>query len=593
MKKSIFFDVECYPNYFLAAFMNTEGKTHHIQILKDNKIDPTSISELKSILDRYQLIGFNSKNYDIPMIMLALKGWSTSELKKASDLIIERRLMYWQTMQVYNIRDPNCDHIDLINVLRGLHGLKKYAANLGYETIEDLPYKPDRHLSLAECHHVREYCINDLKITRFLFNHAKDRIDLRSKITKVDDYRSLSDAQIAEKIIRQKLGIQKPNTVFESVFKYQCPEFLAFNTPELSEYLQELKTTTYPMQLVRSGAKTNPLIRKVSLFNNSYKLGAGGLHSQEKGRTVRSCAEYKIIDIDVTSYYPMIILNNEFTPKHLGRRFLTVYKQLVNDRIAAKNSKDDPDQAVFEKAFKIVINGIFGKFGSKYSAVFSESLLLNVTLTGQLSLLMLIEMLESEGVEVLSANTDGVTCRVPTALIDKFRSVYGQWEEFTGFNLEETAYQVLCNLNVNSYFAVLETGDVKTKGAVFSPFDESSTPSGKIIGDAVIAHIKDNIPIDHYIKSRLSIGNIKEFLFVRSVSGGCKYGEKSLGKVARFYWSRSSDQYIAYCKNDNKVPRSDNSRPLLDIRELKSVDDIDLDRYVEAAYKTLEELESV
>ena len=593
--KQLYFDVECYPNYFLVSLMDNDHKIHNIELL-DGVLTHDDRLILDHVLRNCKLIGFNSQNYDRPMILLALYGSGSAgkrggldvaELKRASDLIIDRRLMFWQTLQIYNINPAKIEHIDIINVLRGLHGLKKYAANLGYETIEDLPYAPDQKLTLEQIDHVRSYCANDLKITKFLYNHVEDRVHLRSQIGKNEDFRSLSDAQIAEKIIRQRLNIQKPNPREEFTFNYRSPDFLEFQDPRLSEYLKELKTKTYPIDLVMGGVKTNPLIHKIKLQGSDYKIGVGGLHSCEKGRVVNADEQHAIIDIDVTSYYPNIIINNGFFPQHLGPRFLTVYKQLVSDRIKAKR---DPDRQVFEKAFKIVINGLFGKFGSKYSAVYSPSLLLNVTLTGQLSLLMLIERLELAGVRVLSANTDGVTCYIRRSELDVFRSVYAEWEKITRFNLEECAYKVLCNLNVNSYFALTENGDVKTKGAVFSPYDESTTPSGKVIGDAVISYVKDKTPIYEYINNRLSAENIKDFLFVRSVTGGCEFKGSRLGKVARFYWSKSSNDALLYCKNGNKVPRSDNSRPLLDVNSLSDIGDLDVDRYVDAAIKTIREL---
>lgn len=63
--------------------------------------------------------------------------------------------------------------------------------------------------------------------------------------------------------------------------------------------------------------------------------------------------------------------------------------------------------------FKIVLNGTFGKLGSKYSFLYSPNLMIQVTITGQLALLMLIEALEAAGISVVSANTDGIVSRCP------------------------------------------------------------------------------------------------------------------------------------------------------------------------------------
>lgn len=60
---------------------------------------------------------------------------------------------------------------------------------------------------------------------------------------------------------------------------------------------------------------------------------------------------------------------------------------------------------------KIQINGTFGKTGSPYSVLFAPTMLIQTTITGQLSLLMLIEWHEIYGIPVISANTDGVVIK--------------------------------------------------------------------------------------------------------------------------------------------------------------------------------------
>ena len=67
---------------------------------------------------------------------------------------------------------------------------------------------------------------------------------------------------------------------------------------------------------------------------------------------------------------------------------------------------------------KIQINGSFGKFGSKYSKLYSPNMLLATTITGQLTLLMLIEQLELNNIPVISANTDGLEYYCPRDKID-------------------------------------------------------------------------------------------------------------------------------------------------------------------------------
>lgn len=104
--------------------------------------------------------------------------------------------------------------------------------------------------------------------------------------------------------------------------------------------------------------------------------------------------------------YPATIINNKYYPHHLGKELLIAYEQQFKKRISLKPlTKTDKSAAAIADALKLVLNGVYGRLGSKESWLYDKKTLLSVTLTGQLSLLMLIEMLEAEGIHVIVANT--------------------------------------------------------------------------------------------------------------------------------------------------------------------------------------------
>ena len=100
----------------------------------------------------------------------------------------------------------------------------------------------------------------------------------------------------------------------------------------------------------------------------------------------------------------VLIINCCCYPEHLGSEFITVYQDIVRERVNAKKSGDKAKA----QALKIPINATFGKFSDRYSRFYSPFLSPKITVTGQLSLLMLIEKLEENGIKVISANTDGI-----------------------------------------------------------------------------------------------------------------------------------------------------------------------------------------
>jgi DNA polymerase elongation subunit (family B) len=94
--------------------------------------------------------------------------------------------------------------------------------------------------------------------------------------------------------------------------------------------------------------------------------------------------------------------------------------------------------AVEADSKKITLNGSFGKFGSKYSSLYSPQLLLQTTITGQLSLLMLIEELELNGIRVVSANTDGIVTYYHESQIPTLQDILFNWEIQTSYTLEQS-----------------------------------------------------------------------------------------------------------------------------------------------------------
>lgn len=108
---------------------------------------------------------------------------------------------------------------------------------------------------------------------------------------------------------------------------------------------------------------------EIRINDGVYRLGIGGLHSSESSVAHLADDEYVLIDRDVTSYYPAIIIGQNLHPPQMGKAFQQVYKRIVARRIEAKRvgNKVEAD------SLKITINGSFGKFGSKWSGTVCPS----------------------------------------------------------------------------------------------------------------------------------------------------------------------------------------------------------------------------
>lgn len=625
------FDVECYRNFFYVAFKClANGKFVAFERSPDCDFPEM---KLRWMLWRFCLVGFNSNSYDIPMVELAAKGLSCNELKEASDFIIKsgqnygtKKVTPFDIEKKYRIQIGKYNHIDIFNVCPVNGGvsanpasLKLYAGRLHAARMQDLPF-PESHILTAEdAAIVRPYCCNDLANTELLFNELAPEIKLRMEMSEEYgiDLRSKSDAQVAEAVINSELQKvlgyypRKPTLAADLVLQYNAPDFISYRSQQLRDMFEVIKNARFYLDGLGSPIMPDEIDKlKVKIGSSVYKLGMGGLHSTEKKTAHKATDEIILADNDVESFYPRIILNQRLFPSHLGEAFLQVYNSIVETRIHAKNeaakAKKAGDKAGAKRwktiadSLKITINGSFGKLGNKYSTLYAPQLMLQVTITGQLVLLMLIEMLEEAGISVISGNTDGIVSKYHKDRHNEVRAIIAEWEKRTNFKTEETRYAAVYSRDVNSYVAVkTESGDaearflderlgVKTKGAYCERGSAlnsilSKNPEALICSDAVISFLKNGTPVEKTIKE---CKDVRRFVSVKNVKGGGEKNGQYLGKVVRWYYPKGEAGYIAYLGSGNKVGKTDGARPLMDLPEALP-DDINYEWYINEAVEML------
>ncbi len=659
-------DTECYTNFWLCKFRNhATGELRDFALMPGGRLD---IVGLSMMLGTAQIITFNGMGYDIPMITLALSGVDCLTLKSASDAII-KGLKPWAFYEAYKLnRLSYLDHIDLQEVAPGVRiSLKTYGGRMHSKQLQDLPYDPAKVLTLPEIIATNKYCGNDLETTADLYEACKDRLDLRCGINEQYgiDVRSKSDAQIAEAIFRAKIPngrkIKPAFLPHGHTFFYRAPEFVGFVTPQMGALLQEIQRMQFVVndldQLKRiygdawehyaadfvdaQGKKIKTGLRMpaelagrdIRIGAMTYRMGIGGLHSQES-----KCAHFTfpglwtISDHDVASYYPSLILLMGMFPAALGMQFLEIYREVYVERLAAKAKaqacKDAGDDAGYKHwdtvagGLKIVLNGTFGKLGSKYSILFSPEQLIQVTITGQLCLLMLIEALELNGINVVSANTDGIVLRTPVGMESTRDNIIAWWQTRTGLDTEATFYSAIYQRDVNNYLAYKTNGECmgktwkgkghKGKGAYgLSGVKENKHPDTDICVDAVVAYLDPDkrTPLEQTV---MACKDVRKFIRIRAAKGGAWIGGEQqyvwgvdkkgrpkkvkdgiaggqyLGKTVRWYYGRNAHDAITY-KTGNKVSESAGAVPVMRLPD-EMPTDIDYGWYVEAAAGMLRDI---
>jgi hypothetical protein len=612
--KILMCDVECYINYFLVKFKKISSG----DIIYFEKFDNSDLNRqnILHIINKYTLVTFNGNAYDQVVIEAACQGFSNESLKKISDSLIgekgKRGLQAWQARKQFGVGQLEFDHIDLIEVAPLSASLKIYGGRIHSPKMQDLPIEPSAILTRSQANEISTYCDNDLDVTEGLFRQLESEIDLRVVMSKEYgiDLRSKSDAQIAEAVIKKEMDDnygfvpKRPKVESGTTYMYNAPKNLTFNSEILKDVFEQYTSLPFLVgdsgyvefnfkmnesDRIKSGKNKGKLPEnkkkmKFLIGNTKYTIGIGGLHSCEKS-TRHTNDNHILRDYDVASYYPRIILNNRLFPKHIGEPFLEIYESIVNRRLKAKKENNKP----VNESLKITINGSFGKLGSKWSCLYSPDLMLQVTVTGQLSLLMLIERLELAGIPVVSANTDGIVVKMKPEQEVLAEDIVEEWQFDTDYELESSDYTSLNSRDINNYIAIKKGGS-KGKGAYADQRDHyyklRSNPNNDICNDAIKAFLQEGKSVK---SSVMECKDITKFLSLRTVNGGAIKEGNLIGKAIRWYYGSEELDAIFYSTNGNKVPKSDGGVPLMNLPNVFP-SDVDFNWYINEANRRLKDI---
>jgi len=606
------YDLEVYPNYFLAGFMLPDGTVYQYEITDEDNSQYQGLCQFINWVEQsdHTLVGFNSNGYDDPVLSEVLLSPSCSTGYRTSVAVIENNARPWDFAQ-------DVFSIDLIRVLPGQMSLKKIGVCLGHTKLQELPINPHKNLTRDEMDLIKSYNINDLEITKKLAKEIYKELVLRQDLSRDYniDLRSKGEAQVAEMIlslqIEQSTGLSKKQlkeTARENALRnpnFQVHRASWFDNLPVDKY-PTLQTVIdraekiYQRQIHIVDYKIEPgaLTDTIFIGDRWYQMGIGGLHSVDGPGCWKPKDHETLMDVDVTSYYPDIMLKQKLSPRHWVingvDHFQGAFLPIVEQRIIAKKAGD---KTVADR-LKIVINGTFGKTNDQSSSIYDPYIMASVTVTGQLALLTLVAMIHDIGGSVVSANTDGITILYDTCDDELVRATVSEWEAFTQHTMEYCEYTGFYQKDVNNYIAVTTDGELKTKGIFNIPkmggVDLRHTPNYQIVARAVSEQVKRNKDIALTVTE---CEDIQEFLLTQQVRGdwSVKWKDMDLGKMVRFYKARGGSEIIRTPLHDGVkgnagiVANSESSVPLPDLpNSFETVLDVDHEWYIKKADELLE-----
>lgn len=368
-----------------------------------------------------------------------------------------------------------------------------------------------------------DYNDNDVYIVAELIRMNQEEVLLRYRISeeyKVDVY-SASRSTIADKVIvklyskftglHPKAFIDTKTIRRKILVSEILSDRIAFSTPELNDILSGIRSLTL------KGEK-GEFDREFTFMGTSYTIATGGLHSNEIPAVYVENSDSIIVDRDVASYYPNMIRSLKVCQKHLiPKAWFRIADTIVDERLEHKHLAKDKSLDVMERdkhataaaCLKIVANaGIFGKMGSEESFLCDKKAMYQVTINGQLFLLMLIEKLELAGIHVISANTDGIVTIVPRELEQTADDICHWWEKHLGLELEFTYYTKYVTEGVNSYLTVKRGGSSKFKGRMNPKMfleDLSKGYNSPIVAKCVTEYFINGTPVMETLRNAKSI----------------------------------------------------------------------------------------
>lgn len=448
------FDCEVFAYDWLFVFMNRETGEYTV-IHNDN-------DAIKQFMDQDPILcGFNNKHYDNHILKAILCDADPVMVKSINDFIIVHGHNGWENpfLQQYKVFFDSFDLMD--DCQMGL-SLKAIEAHLGMDIRETtVDFNIDRPLTKEELDEVIFYCCHDVDATEQLFKLRKGY--LLNKIT-LGREKNIPEAKALymtnAKLTAAYLDAKQVPHNDERDYQYPPRLLKEYIPPEVFAFFDRVHDLSIPDEVVFSEKL------EIMVGDCPCTLAYGGIHGaipcymeeSTEGRTIRNK--------DVASYYPHLMTLDGYCSRNIPSP--QAYVDTIERRVAAKKSGDKATNT----ALKLVLNTTYGAMLNRYNELFDPLMGRSVCITGQLRLLELAEHLiqECPTLKVIQLNTDGIMVSLDNCDEPRYQEITQEWQDRTGFELEEDFIQKIVQKDVNNYVEVPAGAsgpkDWKIKGGV-------------------------------------------------------------------------------------------------------------------------------
>lgn len=459
------------------------------------------------------LCGFNNKHYDRYIHQAVLSDRSPEEVKALNDFIIGQGKNGWEypPLQGCRVRFPQ---FDLKDDCEKELSLKAIEAHLGMDIRETtVPFDLDRPLTEAETEEVLFYCKHDVLATERLLalreNYLKTKLSL-GRIRGIPDEEALYMTNA--KLTAAYLGARK-GPVRNDEREYTYPDNLLrrYIPDAVFAFFDRIRDKRIPDEALFQSKLS------FSLGPCLCTVGYGGIHGAIPHYRERASPGRTIRNRDVASYYPHLMTLDGYCSRSIPDP--RVYADMLEQRIRAKRegNKEAAD------ALKLVANTTYGAMLNPYNDLYDPRMGLSVCITGQLRLLELAGhlMCECPTLKIVQLNTDGIMVSLGNADLDAYNAICQEWQDRTGFTLEEDRISEIVQKDVNNYVEIAEDGSTKSKGGLLV---RGIAPAGAfhinsnatVVAKALHDYFAKGIPVEETIDR---CNDILSFQLIAKASG--------------------------------------------------------------------------
>ena len=611
------YDIEVFPNCFHCLVKKVEHNEYYYFEISKRK---NQLEELVNFFtdSSIMMCGYNNIHYDNPIINYILAQYNKFlnwdylsicyDIYDLSNLIITSENSSSYKKWKYSTRFETLDLLTMMFSEKLRCGLKEMQVTMQYPNVQEYEGDFSKPIQTEDIDKMIQYNKNDVDSTEALLMKNIDNIKLRLGIQKEFnvDVLNKDGVAIGMEILKIKY-LQKTNKTWKDIKDLRSPcniisldkiilPFITFETPILQKLLEEMK-----QQKVSPGRKGYE--KHFLLDNVEISVGVGGIHSRNDPEIIIPKENEVLLDSDVASLYPSLLINYQCIPPHLGNEFLDIYSQIRSDRLIAKKNKDK----IKNETYKLALNGLTGNLQNEFSWVYSPEAVMKIRINGQLLLLMLTEKIIKAGGKIKQLNTDGVLYLFPKNKLDLLNSILKEWETLTKLELETDEFECFYQYAINDYVAALkgysESKDpklIKKKGMFIDEVILGKGMQPMIIPYALNKYLIDKIPIEKTIKE---CTDLHKFITYQKVNKkfSVEYNNELISRINRYYVS-TKGYYLYKCKVDDNGKRSGFINMLKgfgvkivnNLNELKSFPtDINYFYYIKECKKIINEFERV